>query len=360
ALIHSIDWAACCGGSAAAGQFFQDYCLATQTSFSLSDRAIDATDRLLLRYPPLAHDPALRTIQAARLLSLGRARECLEYTVSVLEHRRVPDPSATAIHITALTVLHAKDALFRIAHELAEEFGLSAIKRAEIEPGDTGSALAPSALAGAVPDRGSARLSTGGPVSTPQGSSVGAAVAGAGRLRAGARGLLVPETPSRAGPGLSGPGGSVHRQALSGTAAHAIARSVVQGAPATAAAAWRGLWGLPTWTQPGPPVLATYPSALGPAQAPLVSTDASMSTLGTFTTSSAQCVGGPTQYEFVGASLAWYAIGCYYLVSASLLALPDTARREWALGGALYADGTGLGSSASAAAAAVRRVEPLT
>ncbi|KAJ2775157.1 anaphase-promoting complex subunit Cut9 [Coemansia nantahalensis] len=359
ALIQSVDWTACCGGSKVAGQFFRDYCLATQTSFALSDAAIDATGRLLARYPALAGDPALRTIQAARLLSLGRARECLEYTVGVLEHRRVPDPSATAIHITALAVLHAKDALFRIAHELAEEFGLSAVKRAEIEPGDTGSALAPAmataaAAAGAAPDRGSARLSTGGPGSTPLGSAVGAAVAGSGRLRAGARGLLVPETPSIVGSGLAGAGGSVHRQALSGAAAHAIARSVVQSAPAAAAAAWRGLWGLPTWTQPGPPVLATYPSALGPAQGPLVSTDASMSTVGTFTTSGAQCVGGPTQYEFTGASLAWYAIGCYYLVSASLLALPDAARREWALGGALYA---GVGS---APATALRRAEPLT
>ncbi|KAJ2776975.1 hypothetical protein H4R18_005393 [Coemansia javaensis] len=360
-LVDSVDWAACCGGSAAAGRFFRSYCLATQTAFSLGEAAVDATGELLSLYPRMARDPALRTIQAARLLSLGRARECLEHTVGVLEHRRVPDPSATAIHITALTVLHAKDALFRIAHELSEEFGLSAVKRPEIEPGDTGSLLPPGAPG---PEPGSARAS-GIPASTPQQTqAVGSAVAGTGRLRAGARGLLVPETPSKAGPGsaFASAAGGRRRQAVSSGAAHAIARSVVQSAPATAAAAWRGLWGLPTWTRPGPPVLATYPSALGPVQAAAVSTDASVSTLGIFTTSNAQSVGGPTQYEFIGASLAWYAIGCYYLVSAALMAHPGAARREWPLVGALYAGDLagGLDRSGGAPAAALRRVQPLT
>ncbi|KAJ1720051.1 hypothetical protein LPJ61_006216 [Coemansia biformis] len=84
-----------------------------------------------------------------------------------------------------------------------------------------------------------------------------------------------------------------------------------------------------------------------------------MSTLGTFTTSNAQCVGGPTQYEFTGASLAWYAIGCYYLVSAALAALPDASRREWALGGALYAGGVG-GSDGANPTVTLRHTQPLT
>ncbi|KAJ2907987.1 hypothetical protein GGI21_003336, partial [Coemansia aciculifera] len=79
-LINSLDWTTCCGGLQSIGRFFKDYCLATQTSFSLSDATVEATDRLLSAYPRLTGDPALRGIQAARLLSLGRARACLEYT----------------------------------------------------------------------------------------------------------------------------------------------------------------------------------------------------------------------------------------------------------------------------------------
>ncbi|KAJ2314337.1 anaphase-promoting complex subunit Cut9 [Coemansia sp. Cherry 401B] len=327
-LIGSIDWTLACGGSATAGRFFRDYCLATQTSHATGDAAIEATRKLLTAYPQLIHDPALRTIQAARLLSLGRARECLEYTVSVLERRRVPDSSATAIHITALTMLHANDALFRIAHELAEEFGLSAIKRAEIEPSDTT----------ALVDGAAGRLA-GGSMSTPRGSAIGAAVAGTARLRTGARGLMVPETPSKTAPGSTfgnnQVAGSTHRQG----AAHAIARSVVQTASAAATAVWRGLWGLPTWTHPGPPVLATYPSALGPAQSPFVSADVATSTLSTYTTSNAQATGALTQYEFVGASLAWYAIGSYYLVSVAVMAAPNIAQREWAQTSGLMGSG---------------------
>ncbi|KAJ2608307.1 hypothetical protein H4S08_004500 [Coemansia sp. RSA 1365] len=368
-LIRRIDWGACCGGSATVGQFFQNYCMATQTAFSLGDAAICATGRLLSLYPRMVRDPALRTIQAARLLAMGRARECLTYTVSVLEHRRVPDSGATAIHITALTVLHAREALFRIAHELAEEFGLSAIKRAEIEPSDTSTALG----SGHGPRGGSLRSSVGGvPASTPRGPAVGAATAGASRLRAGARGLLVPETPSKAGSGsvfASGAGttNSARRQGVPGSTAHTLARSVAQSAPATATAVWRGLWGLPTWTHPGPPVLATYPSALGPAQAAPVNSESAVSTLGTFTTANAQSVGSPTQYEFIGASLAWYAIGCYYLVSAALMAAPAVSQREWPLSGMIYGDGLaassagnfGHGGGNANPAAMLRRSQPL-
>ncbi|KAJ2084258.1 anaphase-promoting complex subunit Cut9 [Coemansia sp. RSA 988] len=368
-LVNRIDWSACCGGSSAVGQFFQNYCMATQTAFSLGDVAVHATERLLSLYPRIARDPALRTIQAARLLAMGRARECLTYTVSVLEHRRVPDSGATAIHITALTVLHAREALFRIAHELAEEFGLSAIKRAEIEPSDTGTVLG----SGHGPRGGSLRSSAGGvPASTPRGPAVGAATAGASRLRAGARGLLVPETPSKTGSGsifASGAGttNSTRRQGAPGSTAHTLARSVAQSAPETATAVWRGLWGLPTWTHPGPPVLATYPSALGPAQAAPVNSESAVSTLGTFTTANAQSVGSPTQYEFIGASLAWYAIGCYYLVSAALMAAPAVSQREWPLSGMIYGDGLaaasagnfGHGGGNANPAAILRRSQPL-
>ncbi|KAJ2827124.1 anaphase-promoting complex subunit Cut9 [Coemansia erecta] len=350
-LINTCDWASCCGGSDVVAQFFRNYCLATTLSSpSQSQAAIGATEGLLAAFPQLAQDPALRTIQAARLLALGRARESLEYTVSVLEHRRVPDTSATAIHITALTVLHAKDALFRIAHELAEEFGLSAIKRAEIEPSDTGAGM------GTGTDS-SARLSAGAltSLSTPRGPSLGAAAAGTGRLRTGARGLLVPETPSRpAGPVFgTHAGASTQRQCGSGSSASA-ARAVGQTAWASATAAWRGLWGLPTWTHPGPPVLATYPSALGPAQATPVSS--AESTLNTFTTGNAQSAGSPTQYEFIGASLAWYAIGSYYLVSAELMARPRVCGREWAL---LQVPGGGGSFSGLGSAMSLRRSQPL-
>ncbi|KAJ2156385.1 anaphase-promoting complex subunit Cut9 [Coemansia sp. RSA 552] len=339
-LVDSVDWAQCCGGSIEAGRFFRNYCLATQTAYSLSNPAVEATRELLSTYPRLSQDPALRTIHAARLLSQGLVRESLGYTAGVLERRRVPDASATAIHITALTVLHAKDALFRIAHELAEEFGLSAVKRAEIEPSDTGSTLPPSTAFG-LDLGGSGKLAGSTPVSTPRNSSIGGAVAGTGRLRAGARGLLVPDTPSKATPGSTfGNAGAAsataQRTGMSGSAAQAIARSVVQSTSATAAAAWRGLWGLPTWTHPGPPVLATYPSALGPAQSAPTNPETPMSTLGIFTTSNAQSAGSPTQYEFVGASLAWYAIGCYYLVSAALTVSPEASQCEWILAGKLY------------------------
>ncbi|KAI7824563.1 hypothetical protein BX661DRAFT_185539 [Kickxella alabastrina] len=103
-----------------------------------------------------------------------------------------------------------------------------------------------------------------------------------------------------------------------GAAAAGAARAVARSAASAATAAWRGLWGLPTWTHPGAPVLATYASALGPVQAPAVvhAEAGSVSTANTFTTGNAQAVGGPTQYEFPGASLAWYAIGCYHLVCA--------------------------------------------
>ncbi|KAJ2447889.1 hypothetical protein GGF42_005327 [Coemansia sp. RSA 2424] len=345
-LVDSLDWAACCGGSQSVGQFFRDYCLATQTTFCLGDAVIDATDRLLLAYPRLTGDPALRAIQASRLLSLGRARACLEYTICALEYRRVPDPNTTAIHITALTVLYAKDALFRIAHELAEEFGISSIKRAEIDPADTSSSLRSVAIVGAgAGSTGAGGLSYGTPLSTtPRVASIGAAVAGTGRVRAGARGLLVPETPTRAGMTSVFAGGtsaaSVMRRPTAATGSFAVlARSVAQSASAAATAAWRGLWGLPTWTHPGPPVLATYPCALGPAQASAVNAEAAISTLGTFTTTNAQSIGSPTQYEFIGASLAWYAIGCYYLVTAARQALPDISQHEWALSGVFYRSG---------------------
>ncbi|KAJ1884333.1 anaphase-promoting complex subunit Cut9 [Kickxella alabastrina] len=103
-----------------------------------------------------------------------------------------------------------------------------------------------------------------------------------------------------------------------GAAAAGAAAAGARSAASAATAAWRGLWGLPTWTHPGAPVLATYASALGPVQAPAVvhAEAGSVSTANTFTTANAQAVGGPTQYEFPGASLAWYAIGCYHLVCA--------------------------------------------
>ncbi|KAJ1904951.1 anaphase-promoting complex subunit Cut9, partial [Coemansia sp. IMI 209127] len=364
-LIEGLDWLSSCAGSRAAASFFRDYCMATRTSFSLGRGTVGATERLLSAYPQLIVDPALRTIQAARLLALGCARESLEYTVNVLEQRRVPDPSATAIHITSLTVLHAKDALFRIAHELAEEFGISSIKRAEIEPADTVSSLPPIAPLGSM--TGSFGGTVGIPMSLPRGSAVGAAVSGSGRVRAGARGILIPETPSKggAGSGMGGNGaataGSLRR---AGSSFQGAANSVVQSASSAATAAWRGLWGLPTWTHPGPPVMATYPCALGPTQSSAVSTEMSMSTLGTFTTTNAQSVGSPTQYEFIGASLAWYAIGCYYLVSATLMTLPGVSQQEWPLAGMIY--GTGFAGPTSGhigvgdAAATLRRSVPLS
>ncbi|KAJ2124438.1 anaphase-promoting complex subunit Cut9 [Coemansia sp. RSA 720] len=296
-LVRAVDWTSCCGSDVVA-RFFRDYCLATQTSISQTSgdmSTVGATHRLLTSFPQLMHDPSLRTIQAARLLAHGQARSALSYTVQVLEHRRVPDPSATSIHITALTTLRAKEALFRIAHELAEEFGLSAVKRADIEPHDT--------------------------VGT---QNVGAATAGTGRLRTGARGLLVPETPTRSTAPVFGVQSG--KRASGAASSVAVAHMVGQTASAASNAAWRGLWGLPTWTQPGPPILATYPCALGPASSVPVSSE---SVLNTFTTSSAQAASGP-QYEFVGASLAWYAIGCYYLVSAELTIRPNVASHEWA------------------------------
>ncbi|KAJ2788751.1 hypothetical protein H4R20_007312, partial [Coemansia guatemalensis] len=199
-----------------------------------------------------------------------------------------------------------------------------------------------------------------------------AATAGTSRLRAGARGLLVPETPSKAGSGSvfaspAGTANSARRQGAPSSTASALARSVAQSAPATATAVWRGLWGLPTWTHPGPPVLATYPSALGPAQAAPVNSESAVSTLGTFTTANAQSVGSPTQYEFIGASLAWYAIGCYYLVSAALMAAPAVSQREWPLSGMIYGDGLaaasagnfGHGGGSANPAAMLRRSQPL-
>ncbi|KAJ2553472.1 anaphase-promoting complex subunit Cut9, partial [Coemansia sp. RSA 1933] len=363
-LIEGLDWLSSCAGSRAAANFFRDYCMATRTSFSLGRCTVGATERLLSAYPQLIVDPALRTIQAARLLALGCARESLEYTVNVLEQRRVPDPSATAIHITSLTVLHARDALFRIAHELAEEFGISSIKRAEIEPSDTVSSLPP--IAPHHPGSSMGGGSFGGiPMSLPRGSAVGAAVSGAGRVRAGARGLLIPDTPSKAGSGIGG-NGAATASSLRRTSSsfQGVAGSVVQSASAAATAAWRGLWGLPTWTHPGPPVMATYPCALGPTQSSAVSTEMSMSTLGTFTTTNAQSVGSPTQYEFIGASLAWYAIGCYYLVSATLMTLPGVSQQEWPLAGMVF--GAGLSAPTSDhigvgdAAATLRRSIPLS
>ncbi|KAJ2226862.1 anaphase-promoting complex subunit Cut9 [Coemansia sp. RSA 518] len=296
-LVRAVDWTSCSGGSNVVAGFFRDYCLATQTSISQTSEdlsTVDATHRLLTAFPQLVHDPSLRTIQAARLLAHGHARSVLSYTMQVLEHRRVPDPSATSIHITALTMLRAKEALFRIAHELAEEFGLSAVKRAEIEPHDM------------------------------VGTQNMGATAGTGRLRTGAQGLLVPETPTRS----TAPVFGVHSvQRGSGAASSAaVAHMVGQTASMASSATWRGLWGLPTWTQPGPPILATYPCALGPASSVPVSSE---SVVNTFTTSTAQATSGP-QNEFVGASLAWYAIGCYYLVSAELSIHPDVVSREWA------------------------------
>ncbi|KAJ2855507.1 anaphase-promoting complex subunit Cut9 [Coemansia erecta] len=191
-LIDSLDWTACCGGSVAASRFFRSYCLATQTAYSLSDATIEATGSLLSLCPGLIEDPTLRTIQASRLLTIGRARASLEYTVRVLEYRRVPDPIATAIHITALTVLHSKKALFRIAHELAEEFGISSIKRAEIEPADTHTSVSLLAstggsIAGSTASDSFGSSSVYGPTSTPRGNAMGASVAGTNRIRTGAR-----------------------------------------------------------------------------------------------------------------------------------------------------------------------------
>ncbi|KAJ2612655.1 anaphase-promoting complex subunit Cut9 [Coemansia sp. RSA 1804] len=368
-LVESLDWISSCAGSHVVARFFRDYCLATHTSFSLGTCTVDATARLLSVYPQLTGDPALRTIQAARLLALGCARESLEYTVTVLEQRRVPDPSATAIHITSLTVLHAKDALFRIAHELAEEFGISSIKRAEIEPADTVSSL-PSIMSlgsGSGSFGSGFGSSVGIPMSLPRGTAAGAAVSGAGRVRSGARGLLIPETPSKGGAGAGfGGGGAATSGSLrrTGGSVQGVAGAIAQSSSAAATAAWRGLWGLPTWTHPGPPVMATYPCALGPTQSSAVSTEMSMSTLGTFTTTNAQSVGSPTQYEFIGASLAWYAIGCYYLVSATLATLPGVSQHEWPLAGMLY--GAGFAAPASShvgvgdSAVALRRSAPLS
>ncbi|KAJ2379568.1 hypothetical protein GGI05_006583, partial [Coemansia sp. RSA 2603] len=242
-FIDSLDWTGCCGGSADVGRFFKRYCQATQTAYSLSDMAVEATGDLLQLCPRLIEDPTLRTIQAARLLSIGRAKESLEYTVRVLEYRHMPDPVATAIHITALTVLYSKKALFRIAHELAEEFGISSIKRAEIEPSDTYTSVLMSTTAG-VPGGSSVGSSSPsdsisrGSMSTPRGMSMGASVAGTGRVRAGARGLLIPETPSRAASGPGTSGSNLRRTSTVGAASGAMARSVVQSAPAAATAAW--------------------------------------------------------------------------------------------------------------------------
>ncbi|KAJ1936693.1 anaphase-promoting complex subunit Cut9, partial [Kickxella alabastrina] len=282
-LIDSLDWAQHTGeapaAQAPAAQFFRLYCLATQTT-ALTENAVAATAQLLRAHPRLAADPGLRTIQAARLLALGRPAASLALTTRILDARRLPDPQPTAMHVTALATLRCVRALFRIAHELAEEFGISPVRRPEAA-----------------------------------GAGAGAA-AGAGRVRAGARGLLLPETPSRVAAG--GGGGSLPGMRRPGAAAAGAARAVARSAASAATAAWRGLWGLPTWTHPGAPVLATYASALGPVQAPAVvhAEAGSVSTANTFTTANAQAVGGPTQYEFPGASLAWYAIGCYHLVCA--------------------------------------------
>ncbi|KAJ2499074.1 anaphase-promoting complex subunit Cut9 [Coemansia sp. RSA 1972] len=317
-LVRSVDWTSCCRSEAVA-RFFRDYCLATQTSISQTSEdmsTVSATHRLLTSFPQLINDPSLRTLQAARLLAHGHARSSLSYTVQVLEHRHVPDPSATSIHITALTMLRSKEALFRVAHELAEEFGLSAVKRAEVEAHDTGVHVG----------------------SGTRGVVMGAT--GTGRLRTGARGLLVPETPTRSTAPVFG-AHSVQRGAGAASSA-AVAHMVGQTASVASSAVWRGLWGLPTWTQPGPPLLATYPCALGPASSVPVSSE---SVLNTFTTGTAQAASGP-QYEFMGASLAWYAIGCYYLVSAELAIRPDVASREWAQSTFACADGpNGLDSA---------------
>ncbi|KAJ1875681.1 anaphase-promoting complex subunit Cut9 [Coemansia sp. RSA 990] len=340
-LIYDVNWSQVCGPSA---EFFQNYCLATQPYAKTNEQAIHS---LLSRYPALINDPSLRTIHAARLLLLGQARSCLEHTTRALELRRVPDPSTTAVHITALTMLYAKNALFRIAHELAEEFGLSAIKRAETEPRDTGSGPASMVEGGQKPSF---------PLSTPRGSGVAAAVAGTGRLRSGARGLLVPETPSKTPGAFSAPM-PTHSAYTTGSTGYVAARSVVQSAEATALAAWRGLWGLPTWTHAGPPVLATYSSALGPLQA--VSAESS-SLLNTLTTSSVQAVGYSTQYEFAGASLAWYAIGCYYLVSALLMATPEAVCHEWVMTANVTGNSMSERQSGMAGLASMRRSLPLS
>ncbi|KAJ1720120.1 anaphase-promoting complex subunit Cut9 [Coemansia erecta] len=365
-FIDSLDWMGCCGGSADVGRFFKRYCQATQTAYSLSDMAVEATGDLLQLCPRLIEDPTLRTIQAARLLSVGSAKESLEYTVRVLEYRHVPDPIATAIHITALTVLYSKKALFRIAHELAEEFGISSIKRAEIEPADTYTSVLMSTTAG-VSGGGSSVGSSSpsdsisrGSMPTPRGVSMGASVAGTGRVRAGARGLLIPETPSRVANGPGASGSNLRRTSTVGAASGAMARSVVQSAPAAATAAWRGLWGLPTWSHPGPPVLATYPCALGPAQGPSVVSDAPISTLNTLTSTNAQSVGSPTQYEFIGASLAWYAIGCYYLVSAALMVCPDISQRDWPLTGLSVSIAAGGMDERDASTVGLRHTQPLS
>ncbi|KAJ2779276.1 anaphase-promoting complex subunit Cut9 [Coemansia interrupta] len=344
-FIETLDWTACCGGSADVGRFFKRYCQATQTAYSPGDTAVDATADLLQLCPRLTDDPGLRTLQAARLLSAGRAKQSLEYTVGVLDHRHVPDPLATAIHITSLTVLYAKKALFRLAHELAEEFGISSIKRAEIEPADTHTSVLVNTAAGAS----SGSSSTGGASPAPRGVAMGAAVAGTGRVRAGARGLLVAESPARTG---STPGsGGLRRGGAGGAASGALARSVVQSGAAAATAAWRGLWGLPTGSHAGPPVLATYPSALGPTHGPSVTSDASLSTLTTLTSTNAQSMGSPTQYEFLGASLAWYAIGCYHLVTAALMVNPGGSLGDWPSAGRVDAH--------DALSTGLRRSQPL-
>ncbi|ORX64484.1 hypothetical protein DL89DRAFT_272304 [Linderina pennispora] len=322
-LIASLDWTSHCAGSEGVGQFFKQYCLATMTTYATNEQTVEATASLLKSYPCLVQDPSLLAIQASRLLSLGRARDCLTYTVRVLEIRRIPDPGTTAIHISALTALHARDALFRIAHELAEEFGISSIKRIDVEPADTANDLFAGGMAG-IPGSSGSVMST--PRSTCSASnirhSIGASASGVSRIRSGARGLLIPETPSR----LMRRNGPV--------------------SSAATAAAWKGLWGLPTWTRPGPPVLATYPCALGPSHM-------------------TPSIGSPTQDEFIGASLAWFAIGCYYLVTASILTAPASAKPT---GGShirplvilTSAARLGISGSNSDGGTSLRRGQPLT
>ncbi|ORX69308.1 hypothetical protein DL89DRAFT_174572 [Linderina pennispora] len=247
--------------------------------------------------------------------------------------------------------------LFRIAHELAEEFGISSIKRIDVEPADTANDLFAGGMAG-IPGSSGSVMST--PRSTCSASnirhSIGASASGVSRIRSGARGLLIPETPSRLNAGGS---------ATSQRASRSM-QPAAQFSSAATAAAWKGLWGLPTWTRPGPPVLATYPCALGPSHMTPVTNDTSVSTMDTFSTTSAQSIGSPTQDEFIGASLAWFAIGCYYLVTASILTAPASAQADWgqshtSFGGILTsAARLGISGSNSDGGTSLRRGQPLT
>ncbi|KAJ1825946.1 hypothetical protein LPJ73_009127, partial [Coemansia sp. RSA 2703] len=95
-------------------------------------------------------------------------------------------------------------------------------------------------------------------------------------------------------------------------------------------------------------------------QGPSVVSDAPVSTLNTLTSTNAQSVGSPTQYEFIGASLAWYAIGCYYLVSAALMVCPEISQRAWPLTGLSVSISAGGMNERDLSTVGLRRTQPLS